>query len=93
MFDKEFWNYAKLLSGVLRHGMPIEDVVNLVHTMQLDSANINTWKAGVERALQRYVPDGTKARSGEKCPSCGSHSLVYQEGCLICSSCGASRCN
>jgi ribonucleoside-diphosphate reductase alpha chain len=91
-FDKEFWNYAKLISGVLRHGMPIEKVVNLVSSLHLDSETINTWRNGVERALKKYIPDGTKAKHGEVCESCGSYSLVYQEGCLICQSCGSSKC-
>jgi len=90
-FDKEFWNYAKLISGVLRHGMPIEQVVNLVTDLQLDSENINTWKNGVERALKKYIPNGTKAK-GMKCTSCGSEHIIYQEGCLICQSCGTSKC-
>lgn len=90
-FDKEFWNYAKLISGVLRHGMPIEDVLNLVSGLQLDSESINTWKNGVERALKKYIPNGTKAKKGH-CENCGSDSLIYQEGCLICTSCGASKC-
>jgi ribonucleoside-diphosphate reductase alpha chain len=92
MFNKEFWNYAKLISGVLRNGMPIVDVVNLVSGLQLDSEAINTWKNGVERALKRYIPDGTKDESGRKCEKCGSHELVYQEGCLVCMSCGFSKC-
>jgi len=90
-FDKEYWNYAKLISGVLRHGMPIEGVVNLVAGLQLDSENINTWKNGVERALKKYIPDGTKAK-GAICTSCGSEHIIYQEGCLICQSCGTSKC-
>ncbi|MBL4560332.1 MAG: ribonucleoside-diphosphate reductase, adenosylcobalamin-dependent [Bacteroidales bacterium] len=90
-FDKEFWNYAKLISGVLRHGMPIEGVVNLVAGLQLDSENINTWKNGVERALKKYIPNGTKAK-GAICTSCGSEHIIYQEGCLICQSCGTSKC-
>jgi ribonucleoside-diphosphate reductase alpha chain len=92
MFNIEFWNYAKLISGVLRHGMPLPDVVNLVSSLSLNTETINTWKKGVERALKRYIPDGTKARKGTKCESCGSESLVYQEGCLICQSCGFSKC-
>lgn len=92
MFNKEFWNYAKLISGVLRNGMPIPDVVNLVSSLRLDSETINTWKAGVERALKRYIPNGTKAKAGKKCPECGAESLVYQEGCLTCSNCGHSKC-
>lgn len=90
-FDKEYWNYAKLISSVLRHGMPIEHVVNLVTGLQLDSENINTWKNGVERALKKYIPNGTKAK-GAKCTSCGSDHVIYQEGCLICQSCGNSKC-
>ncbi len=92
MFNKEFWNYAKLISGVLRNGMPIVDVVNLVRGLQLDSEAINTWKNGVERALKRYIPDGTKDESGRKCEKCDSHELVYQEGCLVCMACGYSKC-
>jgi len=92
MFNKEFWNYAKLISGVLRNGMPIVDVVNLVRGLELDSDSINTWKNGVERALKRYIPDGTRDESGKKCPKCGGGSLVYQEGCLVCLDCGYSKC-
>ncbi len=92
MFNKEFWNYAKLISGVLRHGMPLPDVVNLVSSLSLNTETINTWKKGVERALKRYIPDGTKARKGTKCENCGSESLIYQEGCLICQNCGFSKC-
>ncbi len=92
MFNKEFWNYAKLISGVLRNGMPIVDVVNLVSGLQLDSEAINTWKNGVDRALKRYIPDGTKDESGRKCEKCGSNELVYQEGCLVCMGCGYSKC-
>jgi ribonucleoside-diphosphate reductase alpha chain len=92
MFRQEFWNYAKLISGVLRNNMPIMDVVNLVHGMELDSATINTWKNGVERALKRYIPDGTEVESGQTCSLCGSDSLIYQEGCLTCKSCGYSKC-
>ena len=90
-FNKEYWNYAKLISGVLRYRMPIEQVIKLVGSLQLDSENINTWKNGVERALKKYVQDGTEAR-GVKCPNCGNETLVYQEGCLICKTCGSSRC-
>lgn len=90
-FNKEYWNYAKLISGVLRWRMPIEQVIKLVGSLQLDSENINTWKNGVERALKKYVTDGTEAR-GKKCPNCGNETLIYQEGCLICKTCGASRC-
>ncbi|MCL2097428.1 MAG: adenosylcobalamin-dependent ribonucleoside-diphosphate reductase [Bacteroidales bacterium] len=92
MFNKEFWNYAKLISGVLRNGMAIVDVVNLVQGLELDSETINTWKNGVERALKRYIPDGTKAETGQTCGKCGSDSLIYQEGCLTCNSCGYSKC-
>ena len=92
MFNKEFWNYAKLISGVLRHGMPIPNVVELVSKLQLDNESINTWKAGVARALKKFIPDGTKAFDGETCDACGSHNLVYQEGCLICLDCGSSKC-
>jgi ribonucleoside-diphosphate reductase alpha chain len=92
MFNKEYWNYAKLISGVLRNGMPIPDVVNLVSSLRLDNESINSWIAGVERALRRYIPDGTKAKPGKKCPECGAESLVYQEGCLKCQNCGHSKC-
>jgi len=90
-FNPEFWNYAKLISGVLRYRMPIDQVIKMVDGLQLDSENINTWKAGVERALKKYVPSGTSA-SGHKCPNCGQETLVYQEGCLVCTSCGTSKC-
>ncbi len=90
-FDKEYWNYAKLISGVLRYRMPIEQVIKLVSSLQLDSESINTWKVGVERALKKYVQDGTAAK-GQVCPNCGQETLVYQEGCLICTNCGTSRC-
>ena len=89
--NKEYWNYAKLISGVLRWRMPIDRVIKLVDSLQLDSENINTWKNGVERALKKYVTDGTSAE-GQKCPNCGNETLVYQEGCLICKTCGTSRC-
>jgi ribonucleoside-diphosphate reductase alpha chain len=92
LFDPEFWNYAKLISGVLRHGMPLEDVVGLVASLHLDSESINTWKAGVERALRKYIPNGTRAKRGVSCGDCGSDHLIYQEGCLICKSCGSSKC-
>jgi ribonucleoside-diphosphate reductase alpha chain len=92
MFDKEFWNYAKLISGVLRHRMPIPGVVNLVQSLRLDNETINTWKNGVERALKKYIPDGTKPKTGTKCSECSSESVVYQEGCLICQECGYSKC-
>lgn len=90
-FNPEFWNYAKLISGVLRYGMPIDQVIKLVQGMELNSESINTWKNGVERALKKYLPNGTEAK-GQKCPNCGLETLVYQEGCLICTNCGASRC-
>ncbi len=90
-FNPEFWNYAKLISGVLRYGMPIDQVIQLVQAMELNDESINTWKNGVERALRKYVQSGQKA-SGQTCPSCGAEDLVYQEGCLICQSCGNSKC-
>jgi len=90
-FDKEFWNYAKLISGVLRYGMPIDQVIKLVSGLQLDNESINTWKVGVERALKKYIPDGTQI-SEQNCPHCGQKTLVYQEGCLTCKNCGYSRC-
>ncbi len=90
-FNPEYWNYAKLISGVLRYGMPIDQVLKLVGGLELDSQSINTWKMGVERALKKYLPNGTTA-SGQKCPNCGHETLVYQEGCLICTSCGTSKC-
>ena len=90
-FDKEYWNYAKLISGVLRYQMPIDLCMKLIGSLDLGSENINNWKNGVERALKKYVQDGTAVK-GEKCSVCGSESLVYQEGCLICKNCGSSRC-
>ena len=90
-FNKEYWNYAKLISGVLRYRMPLENVIKLVDSLQLESESINTWKVGVARALKKYISDGTAAH-GQKCPNCGHEALVYQEGCLICKHCGASRC-
>ena len=90
-FNPEYWNYAKLISGVLRYDMPIDQVLKLVGGLELDSQSINTWKMGVERALKKYLPNGTKA-SGQKCPNCGQETLIYQEGCLICTSCGSSKC-
>lgn len=89
-FNPEYWNYAKLISGVLRHDMPIDKIVELIQQMELDSESINTWKAGVARALKRYIPDGTEV--DQKCKSCGSDQVVYQEGCLICKNCGSSKC-
>ncbi len=89
-FNQEYWNYAKLISGVLRYRMPLEHVIRLVSSLQLESESINTWKNGVERALKKYISDGTEAE-GQKCPNCGGK-LIYQEGCLICKTCGASRC-
>lgn len=90
-FNPEYWNYAKLISGVLRYRMPIGHVIKLVGSLQLKDESINTWKNGVERALKKYVVDGTNA-PGQTCPVCGQETLVYQEGCLICTNCGASRC-
>jgi ribonucleoside-diphosphate reductase alpha chain len=90
-FDPEFWNYAKLISGVLRYGMPLNLAAKLIQGLDLDSESINTWKNGVERALKKYIPDGTKAQ-GKYCQNCNSDSLIYQEGCLICTSCGNSKC-
>ena len=90
-FNKEYWNYAKLISGVLRYRMPLENVIKLVDSLQLESENINTWKVGVARALKKYITDVTEAK-GLKCPNCGHEALVYQEGCLICKHCGSSRC-
>ena len=91
-FNKEYWNYAKLISGVLRHGMPLEHAVNLIAGLHLSNESINTWKNGVERALKRYIPDGTQASKGIVCDSCRSESVIYQEGCLICTECGNSKC-
>lgn len=90
-FEPEYWNYAKLISGVLRYGMPISQVIKLVQEMELNNESINTWKNGVARALKKYLPNGTELK-GQKCPNCGYETLVYQEGCLICKNCGASRC-
>jgi ribonucleoside-diphosphate reductase alpha chain len=92
MFNKEYWNYAKLISGILRHGMPLPFVVQVVNTLNLESDSINTWKNGVERALKKFIPDGTAANH-ESCPNCDAkNSLKYQEGCLVCKSCGYSKC-
>ena len=90
-FDPEFWNYAKLISGVLRYGMPIDQVIKLVQGMELNNESINTWKNGVERALKKYLPNGTEVK-GQVRPNCGLETLIYQEGCLICTNCGASKC-
>ena len=90
-FNPEYWNYAKLISGVLRYGMPIDQVLKLISSLELDSQSINTWKNGVERALKKYLPNGMQA-SGLTCPNCKQETLVYQEGCLICTNCGTSRC-
>ena len=90
-FNPEYWNYAKLISGVGRYGMPIDQVLKLVGGLELDSQSINTWKMGVERALKKYLPNGTKA-NGQRCPNCGNETLIYQEGCLICTTCGTSKC-
>ncbi len=90
-FDKEYWNYAKLISGILRHGMPINNVVDVINGLNLYDENINTWKNGVARALKKYIPDGTVV--DKTCPNCGDpDGLVYEEGCLICKSCGDSKC-
>jgi ribonucleoside-diphosphate reductase alpha chain len=91
-FNKEYWNYAKLISGILRQGMPLPKVVDLIENLNLYSDNINTWKTGVTRTLKKFIPDGTVAKD-KKCPSCGdSEGLVYEEGCLNCKSCGHSKC-
>ena len=90
-FNPEYWNYAKLISGVLRYGMPIDQVLKLIGSLELDSQSINTWKMGVERAVKKYLPNGMKAK-GQTCPNCGQETLIYQEGCLICTSCGTSKC-
>jgi ribonucleoside-diphosphate reductase alpha chain len=93
MFDPEFWNYAKFISSVLRFGMPIPDVVNLISSLHLNSETINSWKNGVERALKNYIPDGTKVTKGNKCPDCGEEgTLIYKEGCRTCQACGYSKC-
>ena len=90
MFNPEYWNYAKLISGVLRYGMPIDQVLKLVSGLELDNETINTWKNGVERALKRYLPSETEVK--EVCPVCNHETLVFQEGCLTCRNCGASKC-
>ena len=91
-FNPIFWNYAKLISGVLRYGMPIIDIIHLIEGLSFDNESINSWKRGVVRALKRYIPNGTKPKQKIKCPNCGSENLVYQEGCLVCKSCGYSKC-
>ncbi|MCP4309856.1 MAG: adenosylcobalamin-dependent ribonucleoside-diphosphate reductase [Bacteroidetes bacterium] len=91
-FNSEFWNYAKLISGVLRHGMPVMDAINLISSLRLDNESINTWSAGVVRSLKKYIPNGTKAKAGQKCEECSSDNLIYTEGCLICTDCGHSKC-
>lgn len=89
-FDKEYWNYAKMISGVLRHGMPLPYVVDLVSSLNLDEDTLTTWKNGVTRVIKKFIPDGTK--SDNKCPNCEQDSLVFQEGCLTCSNCGHAKC-
>ena len=89
-FSPEFWNYAKLISGILRHGMPISNVVTLIQNLSVDEDNINAWKNGIARALKRYIPDGTKVDK-EVCPTCGD-ALVYEDGCKHCKNCGYSKC-
>ena len=89
-FDKEFWNYAKLISGVLRYGMPIDQVIKMISGLQMDSESINSWKVGVERALKKYIQDGTIVQ-GQVCPNCGQP-LIYEEGCMHCRECGYSKC-
>jgi len=91
-FNKEYWNYAKLISGILRHGMPLPFVVNIISKLHFEVDSINTWKNGIERALKKFIPDGTRAAE-HTCPKCNDHNgLVYQEGCLVCRSCGYSKC-
>ncbi len=92
MFNKEFWNYAKFISGVMRHNVPIIDILNIIKGLDLDNASINSWKNGVERALKQYIPNGTRDESGQSCEKCGSKNLIYQEGCLICQDCGHGKC-
>ena len=92
MFNKEFWNYAKFISGVMRHNVPIIDILNIIKGLDLDNASINSWKNGVERALKQYIPNGTRDESGQKCEECGSTNLIYQEGCLVCQDCGHGKC-
>jgi ribonucleoside-diphosphate reductase alpha chain len=91
-FSQEYWNYAKLISGILRHGMPLLDVVDLVSNLNLDKDYINTWKNGVTRALKTFIPDGTRVPNRE-CPECGDlDGLIYEEGCLRCKSCSYTKC-
>lgn len=90
-FNPEFWNYAKLISGIMRHGMPIHKVIELINTLHFDNNSINTWKSGVQRTLKRYVEDGIVAK-GQTCENCHSKELMYQEGCLTCKDCGSSKC-
>ena len=91
MFNKEYWNYAKLISGILRHGMPINYVIELVQNLTVEEESINNWKNGIARALQKYIPDGTKA-TGKVCPNCGQSTIIYQDGCMLCTNCGHSKC-
>ena len=91
MFNKEYWNYAKLISGILRHGMPINYVIELIQNLTVEEENINTWKNGIVRALKKYVPDGLKV-AGKVCPVCGQNSIIYQDGCMLCTQCGHSKC-
>ena len=91
MFNKEYWNYAKLISGILRHGMPINYVIELIQNLTVEEENINTWKNGIVRALKKYVPDGLKL-VGKVCPECGQATLIYQDGCMLCTNCGHSKC-
>ena len=90
-FNKEYWNYAKLISGILRHGMPLPSVVDVIDDMSLSGDSLHTWKNGVVRALKKFIPDGTKAQ-GRICKTCKQESVIYQEGCLICTNCGESKC-
>lgn len=90
-FDKEYWNYAKMISGVLRHGMPLPSVVDLIGSLSLDGDTLNTWKNGVSRVIKKFIPDGTK--STNKCSECEQDSLQFIEGCLTCSNCGSSKCS
>jgi ribonucleoside-diphosphate reductase alpha chain len=89
-FDKEYWNYAKLISGILRHGMPLPSVVDVIEDMNLKGDSLHTWKNGVARALKRFIPDGTKAQ-GKICTVCKDDSVVYEDGCMICKNCGESN--